>query len=85
LSPARDRLSDDLNTRDLALIELSTAQQTCRMRTPVASTLPIVDQAVDVTALRIREREPRHDPRCLCWIAVLDCSLEPLADWFGLL
>jgi len=51
----------------------------------VASTLPIVDQAVDVTALRIREGEPRHDPPCLCRIAVLDCGLEPLAERFGLL
>jgi hypothetical protein len=44
---------------------------------------PVVDEAVDVTALRIREREPRHDPPCLHGIAVLDCRLEPLADRFG--
>jgi hypothetical protein len=47
--------------------------------------LPVVDEAVDVTALCVREREPRHDPPCLCWIAVLDCGLEPLAEWFRLL
>ena len=69
----------------MCVIELSTARQTCRMRKPVASMFPVVDEAVDVTALRIREREPRHDPPRLRWIAVLDCGLEPLAERFRLL
>jgi hypothetical protein len=51
----------------------------------VCVALPVVDEAVDVTALRIREREPRHDPPRLRWIAVLDCGLEPLAERFRLL
>jgi len=55
------------------------------MRTPVASTLPIVDQPVDLTALRIREGESRHDLPRLCRIAVLDRRLEPLTERFGLL
>ena len=46
--------------------------------------LPVVDEAVDVTVLRIRERESRHDPPRLGWIAVLDCGLEPLAERFRL-
>jgi hypothetical protein len=37
-----------------------------------------------VTALRIRKREPRHDPPRQRWIVLLDCGLEPLAEWFRL-
>src|SRR5688572_1796569 len=56
------------------------------LETPqVCVALPVVEEAVDVTALRIREREPRHDPPRLRWIAVLDCGLEPLAVRFRLL
>jgi hypothetical protein len=54
------------------------------MRTPVESMFPVADEADDVTALRVREREPRHDPACLCRLVVLDRRLEPLAAWFGL-
>lgn len=45
---------------------------------------PVVDEANDVTALGIREREPRHDPPHLAWIVFGDGGLEPLAKRFGL-
>jgi hypothetical protein len=45
---------------------------------------PVADETVDVTTLRIRERDPRHDPACLCRIALFDRRLGPLAAWFGL-
>jgi hypothetical protein len=45
---------------------------------------PVVDEANDVTALRIREREPRHDPPHFCWIVFGDGGLEPLAKRFRL-
>jgi hypothetical protein len=57
-------------------IELSTARQTCRIRATVASTYPVIHEAVDVMALRSREREPRHDPPCLGWIAVSIAALS---------
>jgi hypothetical protein len=45
---------------------------------------PVVDEANDVTALGIREREPLHDPSHFCWIVFGDGGLEPLAKRFGL-
>ena len=53
-------------------------------RRQVCVALPVVHEAVDVTALHIRESEPRHDPPGLRWITVLDCGLESLAERFRL-
>jgi hypothetical protein len=50
----------------------------------VSVVFPIVDEALDVTALGIREREPLHDPSHFCWIVLGDGGLEPLAKRFGL-
>jgi hypothetical protein len=54
-------------------------------RRQVYVALPVVYESVDVTALHIRERKPRHDPPGLRWIIVLDCGLESLAERFRLL
>jgi hypothetical protein len=53
------------------------------MRTPGGSMFPVADETVDVTTLRLRERDPSHDPACLSGIAVLDRRLEPLAACSG--
>ena len=50
----------------------------------VCVVFPVVDEANDVTALGIREREPLHDPSRFCWIVFGDGGLEPLAKRFGL-
>jgi len=76
---------DDPNARDAPDRALNRSTDLPDANAGRASTLPVVDEALDVTALRIREREARHDPPCLCWIAVLDRRLEPLAERFGLL
>jgi hypothetical protein len=61
------------------------ARQKSVFGTQVCVALPVVYEAVDMTALHIREREPRHDPPGLRWIIVLDCGLESLAERFRLL